>query len=95
MEDRRKMCKLDIIGKRHVPDKATMSLVESPWALNLLIRSLRVAKGDGITPLLASLKLAVFESLLPSLTFQRGPPSYIIINVRYHKYICYKLIVQS
>jgi len=69
------MFKLNTIGKRHVPDKATMSLAESPWALNLLIRLLRVEKGGGITPLFASFKLAVFESLLPSLTFQKGPPS--------------------
>lgn len=35
--------------------------------------------GGGITPLFALDKLAVFASLLPSFTFQSGPPSYMHI----------------
>lgn len=56
-----------------------MSLVERPWAWNLLMRLLRVDVGGGITPLFALDKLAVFASLLPSFTFQSGPPSYMHI----------------
>lgn len=52
-----------------------MSLAESPLAWNLLMRLLSVEVGGGMTPLLAAEKLAVFESLLPTLTFQLGPPS--------------------
>lgn len=53
-----------------------MSLAERPLAWNLLMSWLRVEVGGGMTPLLAAEKLAVFESLLPSLTSQSGPPSY-------------------
>jgi hypothetical protein len=63
-----------------IPDKATMSLAERPLALNLLMRFARVEVGGGMTPLLASEKLAVLESLLPTLTSQLGPPSYTIFN---------------
>ena len=37
--------------------------------------------GGGITPVLAAVKLAVLESLLPSLTFQNGPPSCTIQQI--------------
>lgn len=57
------------------PDKATISLAERPLFWNLVMRLLRVAVGGGITPLLAADRLAVLESLLPSFTFQFGPPS--------------------
>ena len=60
----------------YIPDKATMSLAESPRAANLEMRLLRAEVGGGITPLLAIEKLAVLESLLPSFTSQRGPPSF-------------------
>ena len=58
-----------------------MSLVERPFALNLLMRLLRVEVGGGMTPLLAADKLALLESLLPSLTAHLGPPSCIMFNV--------------
>lgn len=57
-----------------IPERATMSLVERPWAANLLMRLLRLEVGGGML-LLARVKLAVFESLLPSFTSQYGPPS--------------------
>lgn len=53
-----------------------MSLVESPLALNLLMRLARVEEGGGSTPLFAAERLADLESLLPTFTFQLGPPSY-------------------
>jgi len=52
-----------------------MSLTERPLLLNRLMRLLSVEVGGGMTPLLAAERLAVFESLLPSFTFQNGPPS--------------------
>lgn len=54
-----------------------MSLTERPTALNRLIRLLRVEVGGGNAPLFAALRLADFESLLPTFTSQLGPPSYI------------------
>lgn len=45
-----------------------MSKAERPLFLNLFMRLLRVEVGGGMTPLLAVEKLAVFESLLPTLT---------------------------
>jgi len=57
-----------------VPDKATMSLVESPTALNFEMSWLRFEVGGGMA-LLAADWLAVLASLLPSLTSQVGPPS--------------------
>jgi len=48
--------------------------VESPRALNLEMSWLRFEEGAGM-PLLAADWLAVLASLLPSLTFQLGPPS--------------------
>ena len=62
-----------------VPDKATKSLVESPRALNLEMSWLRFEVGAGMA-LLAADWLAVLASLLPSLTFHVGPPSYIDQN---------------
>ena len=60
-----------------VPDKATMSVVERPLTWNVEIRTPRLEMGEGKKPvLLAAEKLAVFESLLPTLTSQLGPPSY-------------------
>jgi hypothetical protein len=55
-----------------------MSLAESPWALKVETRLLRLDVGGGITPVLAAVKFAVLESLLPTFTFQKGPPSYKI-----------------
>lgn len=57
-----------------------MSLTESPWALNVEISLVRLDAGDGSTPVLAAMKFAVLESLLPTFTFQKGPPSYNKIN---------------
>lgn len=58
-----------------------MSVVERPCFLNVEIRTERLEFGEGSNPLLASEKLAIFESLRPSLTFQNGPPSCIIITI--------------
>lgn len=69
------MDKYNIIEQGKIPDKATMSLGESPWAWNVLIRLVRLEVGGGITPVLAAVKFAVLESLLPTFTFQNGPPS--------------------
>jgi hypothetical protein len=53
-----------------------MSVVERPLVWNPEIRTLREEAGEGKSPvLLASKKLAVLASLLPSLTSQLGPPS--------------------
>jgi len=57
-----------------VPDSATKSLGESPRELNLEMSWLTFEVGGGM-PLLAADWLAVLESLLPSFTFQLGPPS--------------------
>lgn len=62
-------------GDRSKPDKATMSLVESPRALNLEISLFKLEVGGGML-LLAAAWLAVLASLLPSFTSQLGPPSY-------------------
>lgn len=53
-----------------------MSVVERPRELNLEISWVKLEVGGGM-PLLAADWLAVLASLLPSLTFQLGPPSYI------------------
>jgi len=58
----------------HVPESATMSLVERPCAANLEMRFWRLEVGGGML-LLAKVLLAVLESLLPSFTVQFGPPS--------------------
>lgn len=58
-----------------IPDKATKSRGERPFALNRSIRASRVEVGGGMAPLTAA-KLAVWESLLPNFTSQLGPPSY-------------------
>jgi len=58
----------------HVPDKATKSVVERPAFSKLDIRSVRFEAGEGRL-LLAAAWLAVLASLLPSFTFQLGPPS--------------------
>jgi len=73
MEEKGEKSKSEIL-----PDKATMSLAESPWALKVEIRVVRLDVGAGITPVFAAVKLAVLESLLPTFTFQKGPPSYKI-----------------
>ena len=62
--------------RKRIPDKATMSLAESPTTLNRLMRLERVEVGGGMMPLLAAEKLAVFESLLPNFTSHVGPPNY-------------------
>lgn len=56
-----------------------MSLAESPRALNLERRALRLEVGGGM-PLFAAALLAVVASLLPSVTLQLGPPSCISIT---------------
>lgn len=63
-----------MVGKEKRPDRATRSLVESPRAPNLEVRALRFEVGGGM-PLFAADRLAVLASLLPSFTFQLGPPS--------------------
>lgn len=51
-----------------------MSLTERPCAANLDVRLARLDVGGGMF-LFAKVLLAVVESLLPSFTFQLGPPS--------------------
>jgi hypothetical protein len=58
-----------------IPDNATKSLVERPTALNIEVSVLRLEDGAGMAVLAADW-LAVLASLLPSFTFQVGPPSY-------------------
>lgn len=68
------MCEKESVCEILVPDSATKSLEESPRELNLEMSWLRFEVGRGM-PLLAADWLAVLESLLPSFTFQVGPPS--------------------
>ena len=56
------------------PESATRSLVSRPWLLNLVMSAGRSMNGEGML-LLASVLLAVVESLLPSCTVHDGPPS--------------------
>jgi hypothetical protein len=58
-----------------LPERATMFLNESPCTAKLETRALRLKVGEGIN-VLAAVLLAVSESLLPSPTFQEGPPNY-------------------
>jgi hypothetical protein len=58
----------------YVPESATMSFWESPCAAKREVRLERPDVGGGML-LLAPLKLAVVESLLPTFTSQFGPPS--------------------
>lgn len=60
------------------PERATMSREDKPCALKRLMRLSRVDVGGGITPELAVEKLAVVESLLPSLTLQPGPSNCLV-----------------
>ena len=46
---------------------------DKPTLAKLEVRLLRSSEGGGINAL-AALLLAVLESLLPNLTFQKGPP---------------------
>lgn len=55
------------------PDKATISLVDRPRALNLEMSWFKLEVGRGML-LLAAAWLAVLASLLPSLTSHSGPP---------------------
>ena len=57
-----------------IPERATSSLAEKPWFAKEAIRALRLKLGPGRS-LLAALKFAVVESLLPNETVQLGPPS--------------------
>lgn len=51
-----------------------MSLVLSPLLEKAVMRSVRLKAGLGMS-LLAELKLAVVESLLPNWTVHEGPPN--------------------
>jgi hypothetical protein len=51
-----------------------MSLNESPCTAKLDTRAVKLEVGEGIN-VLAAVMLAVRESLLPSPTFQEGPPN--------------------
>ena len=57
-----------------IPDRATISLALKPLFVKAEMRPLRFKVGAGML-LLAALKLAVVESLLPNLTIQLGPLS--------------------
>ena len=57
-----------------LPDRVTMSIAVSPFLLNLEIRVSRSSVKSGRS-LLASLLLAVVESLRPSFTVHDGPPT--------------------
>ena len=57
-----------------VPERATMSVVLSPFLAKALMRPLRLAVGPGRS-LLARDALAVVASRLPRGTVQDGPPS--------------------
>lgn len=57
-----------------LPERATMSVVVRPLSEKAEMRSVRLKSGLGIS-LLAELKLAVVESLLPSCTVHEGPPN--------------------
>jgi hypothetical protein len=63
-----------MIIMHHAPESATMSFWERPCAAKREVRLARPDVGGGML-LLAPLKLAVLESLRPSLTSQFGPPS--------------------
>lgn len=56
------------------PESATNSLAEKPLPEKALIRPVRFKAGEGMF-VLAALKLAVSESLLPTATVQLGPPN--------------------
>ena len=62
------------------PERATRSLVSSPCLLKLLISAGKSMNGVGML-LLASVLLAVVESLLPSGTVHDGPPSFTIQKI--------------
>ena len=70
------MCSLTLL----LPERATMSFWESPCAAKREVRLARPDVGGGMF-LLAPLKLAVVESLLPSLTSQLGPPSCTYVSI--------------
>ena len=59
----------------YIPDRTTISFVERPWAWKDEMRALRLDVGAEML-LFAALRLAVFESLLPSCTVHVGPPNY-------------------
>jgi hypothetical protein len=66
---------LKITREREIkPDRATMSLVERPTLLKKEMSWFRLEVGGGRL-LLAAAWLAVLASLLPSFTYQSGPPS--------------------
>ena len=67
--DRQKM------GMTDEPERATISWVVKPWFEKDVMSPLRFKLGVGML-LLAALKLAVVESLLPNTTVQFGPPSW-------------------
>lgn len=63
-----------------------MSLVESPKLLNLEMSWFRLEVGGGML-LLAAAWLAVLASLLPSFTFQLGPPSCKVTCTKTEKHV--------
>jgi hypothetical protein len=73
----RKLLELFMFLFRHTPERATISLSLKPFPLNMPIRFTRLVVALGIS-LSARLRLAVVESLLPSLTVHDGPPTCII-----------------
>ena len=78
------------VDDHKLPDKATKSPTSRPCCLKLEIRVSREEFGAGMK-LLAPLKLAFSESLLPSNTSHPGPPLYLdkqIKIVTFTKNIC-------
>lgn len=65
---------ISCVQTAHLPERATMSVLLSPFLEKAARRSLRLELGPGRS-LLAKDALAVVASLLPSRTVHDGPPS--------------------
>jgi hypothetical protein len=76
----------------YAPESATMSFWDSPCAAKREVRLARPDVGGGML-LLAPLKLAVVESLLPTLTLQLGPPSCIYADQSSLRLITYYIML--